>query len=170
MSRQRHLRSIRIWLSLFTAGLVIAGLTAFPLEYETRLITQWLHGSGRGLAHHAPRLAAWLDLAHRGLADSDDRYPFLAYGTDWLAFGHLTIAMAFAGPLRDPVRNKWVVQFGMIACVMVVPMALISGPLRSIPAFWTPIDLSFGVAGIIPLIMAYRHIRALERQPQDATT
>jgi hypothetical protein len=170
MNRQRRLRSIRIWLSLFTAGLVIAGLTAFPLEYETRLMTQWLHGSGSGLAHHVPRLVAWLDLAHQGLADSGDRYPFLAYGTDWLAFGHLTIAVAFAGPLRDPVRNKWVVQFGMIACVMVVPMALISGPLRSIPVFWTPVDLSFGVAGIIPLSMAYRHIRTLERQPQDATT
>jgi hypothetical protein len=26
-----------------------------------------------------------------------------------------TAAVAFAGPIRDPVRNKWVVQFGMIA-------------------------------------------------------
>lgn len=53
---------------------------------------------------------------------------------------------------------------------MVIPMALISGPLRSIPTFWTPVDLSFGVAGIVPLLMDYRHIHVLERQPQDAAT
>ncbi len=161
MSQRHHVRAVRIWLGLFTAGLVVAGLTAFPLEYESRLVTDWLHGSG--LAHRFPQLAAWLEHAHHGLVDSYTRYPFLAYGTDWLAFGHLTIAVAFVGPIRDPIRNKWVVQFGMIACIMVIPMALISGPLRGIPAFWTPIDMSFAAVGAIPLLMAYRHIRVLER-------
>ena len=163
MSQRKHVRAIRLWLGLFVAGLVLAGLTAFPLEYESRLVTDWLHGPGSGFAHRFPQLAAWLEQAHHGLADSYAHYPFLAYGTDWLAFGHLTIAVAFAGPIRDPIRNKWVVQFGMIACLMVIPMALISGPLRGIPAFWTPIDISFAVVGAIPLLMAHRHIRALER-------
>lgn len=163
MSRRQHVRAIRFWLGLFAAGLVLAGVTAFPLEYESRLVTDWLHGSGSGVAHRFPQLAAWLDKAHQGLADSDAHYPFLAYGTDWLAFAHLTIGVAFIGPIRDPIRNKWVVQFGMIACVLVIPMALISGPLRGIPAFWTPIDMSFAVFGVVPLLFAYRHIRALER-------
>jgi hypothetical protein len=141
---------------------VAAGLTAFPLEYETRLAVSWLHGLGRWVAAGFPAHAAWLELAHRGLAASYARYPFLGYGTDWLGFAHLTIAVAFAGPIRDPVRNKWVVQFGMIACLMVIPFALIAGPLRGIPAFWTPVDMSFGAIGLLPLLAAYRHIRALE--------
>jgi hypothetical protein len=36
-----------------------------------------------------------------------------------------------------------------------------------------PVDMSFGVVGIVPLILAYRHIRALERagnqQPASAS-
>lgn len=51
----------------------------------------------------------------------------------------------------------------MIACLMVIPLALICGRLRGIPSFWTPVDMSFGVIGIVPLLLAYRHIRALER-------
>lgn len=122
-----------------------------------------MSGPGTWLAHGLPALAAWLELAHQGLAASYARYPFLAYGTDWLAFGHLTIAVAFAGPIRDPVRNKWVVQFGMIACLMVIPFALIAGPLRGVPAFWTLVDMSFGAVGVLPLLLAHRHIRALEK-------
>lgn len=98
-----------------------------------------------------------------GLADTGHRYPFMSYGTDWLAFAHLVIAVAFWGPLRDPVRNVWVVQFGMIACAGIVPLALVCGPIRGIPPFWTAVDLSFGVFGVIPLALAYRHIRSLER-------
>jgi hypothetical protein len=41
-------------------------------------------------------------------------YPYLAYGTDWLAFAHLVIAVAFIGPLMQPVKNVWVIQFGMM--------------------------------------------------------
>ena len=84
------------------------------------------------------------------------------------ALAFVAIAVAFAGPLRDPVRNKWVVQFGMIACVLVIPLAAICGPLRGIPLFWTPIDMSFGVVGIVPLMLAYRHIRVLEASTDSA--
>ena len=89
-------------------------------------------------------------------------YPFLFYGTDWLAFSHLTIAVAFYGPIKDPVRNKWVIQFGMIACLMVFPLALICGPLRGIPVYWQLIDCSFGAVGIIPLWLAYREVERIE--------
>lgn len=168
LTPEQRLRRIRFWLGLFVCGLVVAGLTAIPLEHETRLVADWLAGPGAGFAHHFPALAYWLERAHRGLADSYARYPFLAYGTDWLAFGHLTVAVAFAGPIRDPVRNKWVVQFGMIACALVIPAALIFGPLRGIPAFWTPVDMSFGVVGVVPLALAYRHIRVLEQVTANA--
>src|SRR4051812_41374297 len=92
------------------------------------------------------------------------------YGTDWLAFAHLVIAVAFWGPLRDPVRNIWVVHFGMIACVAVVPLALIAGPIRGIPWWWQLIDISFGAVGIIPLLFAERGIRRLARQTAQSET
>ena len=74
------------------------------------------------------------------------------------------IAVAFIGPLRDPVRNIWVVQFGMIACVGVIPLALIAGTIRGIPLGWQLIDMSFGIVGIIPLLIVNRLIRRLERE------
>jgi hypothetical protein len=155
----QRLRRIRLWLALFVTGLVLSGVTAFPLETETRWLSAWLH--------HVPApaaLTAWIDRCHEGLQQTNAKYPFLAYGTDWLAFGHLTIAVAFYGPWRDPVRNKWVVQFGMIACAGVIPLALICGPIRGIPFGWSLIDMSFGVIGVLPLVPVWRHIKALESE------
>jgi len=90
-------------------------------------------------------------------------YPFMAYGTDWLAFAHLVIAVAFLGPLVDPVRNKWVFVFGIISCAGVLPLALIAGYIRGIPFFWRLIDCSFGVIGIVPLFICLHYIRQLEQ-------
>jgi hypothetical protein len=95
---------------------------------------------------------------HNGIVATNRDYPFIAYGTDWLAFAHLVIAVAFWGPLKDPVRNVWLVQFGMIGCAAVVPMALIAGAARGIPWWWQLIDMSFGAVGIIPLLIAYVNI------------
>jgi hypothetical protein len=91
------------------------------------------------------------------------RYPFIAYGTDWLAFAHIVIAIAFIGPWRDPVRNVWVLEFGIIACVLVIPLAMVCGPLRGIPWFWRLIDSSFGVIGAVPLVIARRLVTTLEK-------
>jgi hypothetical protein len=157
VTNQQRLRRVRLLLIVVVVGLVLSGVTAFPLEIETRYLRQLL----QPLATPVPGLVGWVGRVHDGLVDEGRRYPFLAYGTDWLAFAHLVIAVAFWGPLRDPVRNVWVVQFGMIACVGIVPLALVCGPIRGIPPLWTAIDISFGVFGIIPLLLAYRHIRAL---------
>ena len=89
----------------------------------------------------------------RGPGGPGRQYPFLAYGTDWLAFAHLVIAAAFWGPIRDPVRNQWVVDFGILACLAVIPLALICGPIRGIPPGWRLVDCSFGVVGLIPLVI-----------------
>ncbi|NUT34644.1 MAG: hypothetical protein HOV79_16395 [Hamadaea sp.] len=163
MTPQEHLRRVRVWLAVFLIGLVLAGLTAFPLVTEVTL----LHRLTADLPLPAD-VHRWIDTVHAGITEMDARYPFLAYGTDWLAFAHLVIAVAFLGPLRDPVRNVWVVQWGMVNCVAIVPLALIAGPVRGIPWWWTLIDLSFGVFGIIPLLLAYRHIRALTATPAAA--
>jgi len=90
-------------------------------------------------------------------------YPFIPYGTDWLAFAHLVIAIAFIGPWRDPVKNVWVIDFGLITCVAVIPLAMIAGHFREIPIWWRLIDCSFGVFGAVPLLLARRMITTLEK-------
>lgn len=159
--RQALQRRIRILLAGFIIGLVLSGLTAFPLPWEVSLLARWLGADENAGAERYSGLLRWIVTVRDGLRDTDARYPFLAYGTDWLAFGHLVIALAFIGPLRDPVRNVWVVEWGIIACVLVVPLALICGPLRGIPLGWRLIDCSFGVVGIVPLLMCRNAIGKL---------
>ena len=158
MHPSQKLRSIRVWISIFIAGLVLSGVTAFPLVHETAWLAAFLH------AHPIlPQgIIQWIDRVHSALLDENLRYPFLAYGTDWLAFAHLVLAVLFLGPLRDPVRNKWVLQFGIIACAGVVPLALIAGPIRHIPFKWRLIDCSFGVFGVVPLLIVLRKTARLE--------
>ncbi|PWI44328.1 hypothetical protein [Streptomyces sp. ICBB 8177] len=146
-------RRIRIWLAVFVVCLVLSGATAFPLVHEVR----WLDGM------HLPLVAHWIHICRVGLVATDARYPFVLYGTDWLAFAHLVIAVAFYGPYRDPVRNIWVIEFGVIACAGIIPLALICGPIRGIPFGWSLIDMSFGVFGIVPLLVVRRMIKQLER-------
>jgi hypothetical protein len=157
----RDLVAVRFLLGIVIAGLVVSGVTAFPLPGEVALLVRWA-GPGTPIGDHFPDLAAWLSRVDRGLASTDETFPFLFYGTDWLAFAHLVIAIAFIGPMRDPVKNQWVIQFGMIACALVPVLALVAGPTRGIPFFWRMIDCSFGVFGFIPLFLADRRVRALE--------
>ena len=73
----------------------------------------------------------------------------------------LVIAIVFIGPLRDPLKNVWVVEFGMIACALVVPFALVMGGVRGIPLGWRLIDCSFGIFGILPLWFCRRLVKQL---------
>jgi hypothetical protein len=99
-----------------------------------------------------------------GLRDMYAHYPWIAYGTDWLAFAHLVLAVFFVGPLLNPVRNTWVLQAGLIGCAMVIPLAQIAGPARGIPWGWRLIDCSFGVFGALPLYYCLRLTRRMEKQ------
>ena len=152
---RKRLRYVRLLLVGFILALVLSGLTAFPLAWELRVLTTWF-GEGTAVGTAFPGLAHWLSRVREGLETTGRAYPFLAYGTDWLAFAHLVIAIAFLGPLKDPVRNIWVVEFGMIACLLVIPLALICGPIRGIPFYWQLLDCSFGVFGLIPLAIVRR--------------
>src|SRR3954468_7257282 len=109
---------IKVWLWIFMVGLVISGVTAFPLESELRAFANFIHADARV---GTSGLAAWIVKVRDALVDTNAKYPFLAYGTDWLAFAHLVIAVAFVGPYRDPVRDVWVVIFGFIGlCALLV--------------------------------------------------
>ncbi len=159
-------RTVRILLALFMFGLVISGLTAFPLVVEVNLLGK-IMGRGTLVENIWPEMAHWISFVQQGINDTNARYPFMLYGTDWLAFAHITIALSFIGPLRDPIRNVWGVEFGMIACILLIPLALLCGPIRGIPFFWTIIDCSFGILGIIPLAIAYRYIKQLMASEQQ---
>jgi hypothetical protein len=159
-----RMRVVRFILLFFMLALTASGLSAVPLQWEVGLLSKWI---GMASFMHAlwPSLASWIERVNAGVQNGYGQYPFLAYGTDWLAFGHVAIALSFIGPLRDPVRNIWVVEFGMIACVLVIPWALFFIWMRGIPPFWTLVDMSFGVVGIVPLWWARRLIVQSAEEP-----
>jgi hypothetical protein len=163
MTQPDHLRRIRFWLAVFIAGLVVSGVTAFPLQAEISWLASFLHAGWLRPIAQFTGLLSWIERVKEALIDTNARYPFLAYGTDWLAFAHLVIAVAFVGPFIDPVRNKWVITFGLVACAGVVPLALIAGPLRGIPLPWRLIDCSFGIFGCFPLLLCWQSIHAPEK-------
>jgi len=148
-------KKIKRWLIFLIVGLALSGITAFPIESELAIATDHI-------TVFPAWMQQWLSTIYNAVKDTNNRYPSLSYGTDWLAFAHLVLALLFFGPLRDPVRNIWVLQFGMIACVAIFPLAFIAGHIRHIPFFWQLIDCSFGVVGIIPLYIAHRYTRRLE--------
>src|SRR5580698_9962346 len=120
MSREMKLRRIRWLTGFFLLGLVLSGATAIPLPSETDWLARFSN-------------AQWLVRVHTALVQTQLQYQFLFYGTDWLAFGHFVIAIAFIGALKDPIRNRWLFDFGIIACALVVPWALVFGAIRGIP-------------------------------------
>jgi hypothetical protein len=154
--------SIRRWIIFFMLALAVSGITAFALETELNWVVSWWPEQRSSFYH-------WLSTCSNAIAFANEHYPFLAYGYDWLAFAHLVIAVAFIGPLVDPVKNVWILQFGMIACIMVIPLAIVAGDVRQIPVYWRLIDCSFGILGIIPLIICYRKTRLLEKIKNSPT-
>jgi len=160
MDDKKISRRIRIIIIVFIVFLVLSGITAFPIETELEILYS-------NSAIFPDFIRIWLTDVYLAVKDTNAKYPFLSYGTDWLAFAHLVIAVAFIGPLKDPVKNIWVIEFGIIACLMVIPLALIAGPVRGIPFYWQLIDCSFGILGLIPLIWCYKLIKKLERHPSE---
>lgn len=142
------LRRVRALILIIIVGLVLSGATAIPLATELKILAGWFDHP-------------WITKVRDGLLDTYSKYPFIGYGTDWLAFGHFVIAIAFIGPLRDPIKNIWVIEFGMIASVLIIPFALVMGEVRGIPLGWRFIDCSFGVFGFLPLWLARRQIKAI---------
>lgn len=151
------LTKIRLLILFFMVALILSGATAFPVETELR----WL------LSHPSlvPSFAAkWLQDVYTALVETNSKYPMIAYGFDWLAFAHIVIAMAFIGPFKDPVKNVWIIDWAMLACMAIIPLAFIAAPIRHIPLFHVLIDCSFGVIGIIPLWICKRWIKQLAKQ------
>jgi hypothetical protein len=93
----------------------------------------------------------------------NENYGFLLYGYDWLAFAHICLAILFAGAARDPVRNKWIIQCGLVMCALIPVLAAICIPIRGIPFIWFTIDFAFAPAAALPLWIALRDVNRSER-------
>ena len=159
-NRKRLIKQVRIIIAFFVLALVVSGISAFPIESELQFAV-------KHISVFPKFLQAWLTEVYTAVKTTNSEFPFLSYGTDWLAFAHIVIAVAFIGPFMDPVKNIWVVIFGMIACVSIIPLALIAGYIRGIPFYWQVIDCSFGVFGIVPLMICYRKINQLAKIQQE---
>lgn len=155
-------RRIRVVTCLFMLGLLFGGATAIPLNSESTKLVQILGLDSKQISSPGSSTAGWILKVRDALSTASEDFPFLFYGTDWLAFGHFVIAIAFIGALRDPVRNRWLFDFGMIACVLVIPYAFVFGAVRGIPIWWRLIDCSFGVFGFVPLWFCRKWARELE--------
>lgn len=153
-SIEKTKREIKWILIFFISALFISGLTAFFIETELSFISDLFNGEDK--------LSLWLKTCYVAVKETNLSYPFLAYGTDWLAYSHIILSILFLGPLVDPVKNKWVIIFGTVACIGIIPVALVAGYVRSIPFFWQLIDISFGIFGCIPLFMVRKRIIYLE--------
>jgi hypothetical protein len=154
----QQLRKVRWLTAFFIVGLAVSGATAMPLEAELNWLTGWLGAS----AQSGSSLLRWFDRARTALAETNARYPFMAYGYDWLAFGHFMIALAFCWAWREPIRCRWLYDFGLAACALVIPYALVLGSVRGIPLGWRLIDCSFGLVGALPLWLCRSYLRKMD--------
>ena len=160
------LRRIRVCALAFILGLVLSGVTAIPLRSELDWLVKWTGTEQVSVDPNSLQSSPWsiwLRRIHSALNETSDKSPFLYYGTDWLAFGHFVIAIAFIGALIDPVRNQWLFRFGIIACILVIPYALVFGAIRGIPLWWRLVDCSFGIFGLIPLWLCCRWVHTLQK-------
>jgi hypothetical protein len=151
---EKNNKTIRGWLLVFMIILAISGITAVPLEPELSMATKFFSDESV--------IGNWLNQTLLAIRETGQKFPYLFYGYDWLAFAHVVVAIAFIGPYKDPVKNKWVIEFGAICCFLIIPFALIVGYLRGIPFWWRLVDCSFGIVGLIPLGICYNKITAIE--------
>jgi len=108
METPRALTLTRIWLILFSAALIASGLTAIFAREGLQILSPFF-SQGSFLWSLWPSMSEWLTLVFRAIEEVYDKYPFLAYGYDWLAFGHFIISIPFLMALRDPLRDSWVI-------------------------------------------------------------
>ena len=158
MKDVNQLRRAQWMLGIVAFGLFVSGVTVWPAVPELKAAVRiaW------GVSEPTGQLHAFVLRAIEGLESVQANYPFMLYAHDWLAFAHIVLAIVFAGAARDPVRNIWIVQCGLIMCALVPVLAGICIPIRGLPFCWFWIDLAFAPAAALPLWIALRDIRRVE--------
>lgn len=150
-------REIKLILAGYVIVLVISGATAMIVPEGIGWLDKMVPTNWQTIYH-------WVHYVHLQIQSSPK---FLLYGYDWLAFAHYVIALSFYGVWKDPVKNKWVIEWAMLSSLLIFPLAFIMGAIRGIPFWWQLIDCSFGVVSMIPLIMIHRRIKVIEIQERE---
>ncbi len=151
------LKQIRVLTILFIIALLLSGITVFPLPSELKFLLN------TNIFADDTAIKQWLSKVVVALQETQKQYPFIFYGFDWLAFAHIVIAILFIGVYQHPVRNRWIIQWAIITCICILPLAAIAGSIRGIPFFHILIDCSFGVIGLIPLFIIQSKISKLKK-------
>lgn len=159
-NRESKIRRIRVLLVLVAVGLVLVGLTTYPLLWEVSLLSQWF-GEASALSGFA-EVSRFITHIYEGVSLVHHQYPVILYGLDWLGFAHIAIALAFVGPIKKPLEHYWVVEWGLWVCLLCVPAIFFYGYSRGIPLFWSVIDCMFPLVALVPLSIAYRDILLLK--------
>jgi len=149
----KDLTKIRTAITVFVVLLILSGITAFPLRTEMDFLI--VHKNS-----FPDALTKWIETVYNAVKQTPD---VVLYGTDWLAFAHIIIALFFVPVYIDPVRYKANLIVAMTACGAVFLLAFICGPIRGIPFFHQLIDCSFGLIGFFPLYFVFKKIGQLER-------
>ncbi len=154
------LTRIRLCLALLISGLLLSGIATFPLVSES----QWLLDHLARTIHFGAGTPGydWILRVHLAIAASAIAAPFLAFGTDLLALSQILFAVLFLGPYYDPIRNRWVINFGLIGCIGVLLLAFIAGPLRGIPLFWRCAYASFAIVAAFLLLLCRHYLHILD--------
>jgi len=153
-----NMKRTRVMLGIVVFGLLISAVTIWPAVPELKMAVRLVWGEGlpQGVLH------GFLLQAIEGLEVMQAKYPFMLYAHDWLAFAHIVLAILFAGAMRDPVRNKWIIECGLIMCALIPLLAGVCIPLRGIPFVWFWMDFAFAPAAALPLWIALCDIRKAE--------
>ncbi len=149
-------KQIQLGLILFTMLLALSGITAFPLQTEIDFLMNHRHWFPSFFQH-------WIMQLYNNITATPQ---VMLYGTDWLAFAHIVIALFFIPVFLNPIKYAINLRMAQIACVLVFPLAFICGPIRGIPFFHQLIDCSFGVLGFLLLAFIYKRIQNLEKDEQ----
>lgn len=154
MKRMNELKRAKVMLCIIVFGLLVSGITVWPAVTELKWVVDivWGDSEPSGVLH------SFILQTIEGLETVEAKYPFLLYAHDWLAFAHIVLAILFAGAIKDPVRNKWIVQCGLIMCALIPVLAGICIPVRGIPFIWFWIDIAFVPAAALPLWIALKDI------------
>jgi hypothetical protein len=155
-----EIRNIRRVVVVFIILLALSGITAFPLVSEVDFMIAHIHS-------FPTYFHQWIYKVYDAVHATPS---IVLYGTDWLAFAHIIIALFFVGVYQNPVRNKFIVQVGIVACIGVFPLAFICGPIRGIPFYHQIIDCCFGLLGLIPLFYIKNKIKQLENSSSTDTS
>ena len=149
----------KLMLFIVSFGLFISGVTIWPAISELKISLSIMESIGMNQTH----LFGFITKVRDSLILIEKKHPHIIYAYDWLAFAHIVLAILFYGAAKDPVRNRWVIECGLVMCALIPILAGICIPLREIPLYWILFDCAFVPGAAIPLAIALRDVAKIEK-------